>query len=316
MADTTTRALRLLSLFQRRRYWPGPELARRLEVSDRTLRRDVDRLRALGYPVVAERGAGGGYRLEAGEGLAPLLLDDDEAVALAVGLHLAARGESELAEASISALAKVLALLPATQRHRAEAVRTTALGPEPPADTPALGVLATVADACRDQVRLSFTYRAANGAETERYVEPCRLVAVGYRWYLVAYDDDRADWRTFRVDRLDDPKAARNSFVPRDPPAEDLHAFVRSRFRAWSHAHRVVAEVERPAAELRDRYGQWVTVEELSADWCRVTIDTDHLDWAIHILAGVDADFTVQEPPDLQPRLAEVAERFARAAGS
>ena len=265
---------------------------------------------------MADRGAAGGYRLEPGEGLAPLLLDDDEAVALAVGLHLAARGATELAEASISALAKVLALLPTSQRQRAEAVRTTVLGPEPPVDTHVLGVLAVVADACRDQVRLSFAYRAADGAETERYVEPCRLVAIGYRWYLVAYDADRSDWRTFRVDRLRNPKPARNSFPPREPPADDLHAYVHSRLRARNHAYRVVAEVDRPANDLRERYGRWVDVEEILPSRSRLTIDTDHLDWAVHILAGIDAPFKVQEPSELRQRLALVAERFAQAAAA
>ncbi len=317
MADTTARALRLLSLFQRRRYWPGPELARRLEVSERTLRRDVDRLRALGYPVETARGVAGGYWLEPGEGLAPLLLDDDEAVALAVGLHLAARGDTDLAEASISALAKVLALLPAAQRHRADALRTTtALGPGPPDDAPSLGVLAVVADACRDQVRLSFAYRAADQAETQRYVEPYRLVAVGYRWYLVAYDIDRSDWRTFRVDRLSDPAPATNSFAPREPPADDLYAYVQARLGAWNPSYRVVVEVERPAIELRARLGRWVVVEELSANRSGLTIDTEDLDWAVHVLAAIEAPFVVHEPLELQQRLVEVAARFADAAGA
>ena len=159
-------------------------------------------------------------------------------------------------------------------------------------------------------------YCAADGVETERYVEPCRLVAVGYRWYLVAYDADRSDWRTFRVDRLSNPRPARNSFPPREPPADDLHAYVRSRLRARNHAYRVRAEVDRPANDLRERYGRWVDVEEILPNRSRLTIDTDHLDWAVHVLAGIDAPFTVQEPSELRQRLALVAERFAQAAGA
>src|SRR5262245_16033824 len=159
MADTTARTMRLLTLLQRRRYWPGPELARRLEVSDRTLRRDVERLRTLGYSVASDRGVDGGYQLESTSGLAPLLVDNDEAVALAVGLNLAAQGSLELAEASVGALSKVLALLPAEQRRRAEAVRAaTSVRLGPSSTGPALDVLAAFAAACRDQVRLSFAY--------------------------------------------------------------------------------------------------------------------------------------------------------------
>src|SRR5215211_1218545 len=221
--------MRLLTLLQRRRYWPGPELAGRLEVSERTLRRDIDRLRVLGYSVASDRGVDGGYQLESASGLAPLLVDGDEAVALAVGLNLAAEGSPELAEASVGALSKVLALLPAEQRRRAETVRdATSVGPGPAPSGPALHVLAAVAASCRDQVRVSFGYRAASGIETDRYIEPYGLVALGRRYYLVSYDLDRADWRTFRLDRMREPRPARTPFTPRPLPADDLREYVRA----------------------------------------------------------------------------------------
>jgi predicted DNA-binding transcriptional regulator YafY len=314
MADTAARTMRLLSLLQRRRYWPGPELAARLEVSERTLRRDIDRLRTLGYSVVSDRGVDGGYQLESAAGLAPLLVDDDEAVALAVGLNLAGQGSTDLAEAATGALAKVLALLPPEQRRRAETLReTTASGPGGRPGGPALDVLAAVAGACRDHVRLRFGYRAADGAETERYVEPYGLVAFGPRYYLVAFDHDRDDWRTFRLDRMTQPVPARNPFQPRALPADDLHAYVSQRQRDLPAAHRVVVDIERAGDDLRAMYGRWVEVTDQGPGRCRVTIDADDFTWPLHILANVDAPFSLVEPVALADRLRSVAARFVAA---
>jgi predicted DNA-binding transcriptional regulator YafY len=306
--------MRLLTLLQRRRYWPGPELAHRLDISARTLRRDVERLRALGYSVASDRGVDGGYQLDSASGLAPLLVDNDEAVALAVGLTLAAQGSAELAEASVGALSKVLALLPDDQRRRAETVRgVISVGLAPATAGPALEVLATVAAACRDQVRVSFDYRAADGAETERYVEPYGVVALGARYYLVAYDLDRSDWRTFRLDRVSQPRPARTSFTPRQPPADDLSDYVRGSPRNMQARHRVVVEVECSGAALRTQYGRWVDVDDLGRDRCRVTMDVDDFTWPLHILANSDAPFAVIEPAELRHRVAALADRFARA---
>jgi predicted DNA-binding transcriptional regulator YafY len=314
VADTTARTMRLLTLLQRRRYWPGPELAGRLEVSERTLRRDIERLRSLGYSVVSDRGVDGGYRLDSASGLAPLLVDRDEAVALAVGLHLASQGSTELAEASVGALSKVLALLPADQRHRAEAVRAvTQVGPAPVDAGPSLDVLATVAAACRDGVRVSFRYRAADGAETERYVEPYGLVVFGPRHYLVAYDPDRTDWRTFRLDRMTGPRPARTPFNRRPLPAEDLRRYVRDSQRAIPSRHRVVIDLACSGDVVLGRYARWVDVEDLDPDRCRVTMDVDDFTWPLHLLAHIDAAFTVVEPRELRRHLDEVARRFAAA---
>lgn len=314
MADPAARTLRLLSLLQRRRYWPGPDLAARLEVSERTLRRDIDRLRELGYTVDSDRGVDGGYRLGGATGGAVLLLDDDEATALAVALHVAARGSSELAEASLGALTKVVSMLGPAQRERAENVRSAiAFGAPTDATAPPLAVVEVVAAACRDQVRLSFDYVAADGAATHRYVEPCQLVALDSRWYLVAYDDDREDWRTFRVDRMREPVPARNSFVPRPPPATNLAEFVRFDMSARNPSHRVVIDVDLPGAEVRAHYGTWVTVEEMAVDRCRVVMYADSFRWPTHIVANLDAGFTIVEPLAFREHLAAMAVRWSTA---
>ncbi|MGH8964439.1 MAG: helix-turn-helix transcriptional regulator, partial [Actinomycetes bacterium] len=233
MANTSSRTLRLLSLLQTHRYWPGAELADRLGVSVRTLRRDIDRLRELGYPVEASRGVDGGYQLAAGAALPPLVLDDEEAVALAVGLQAAAQGGvSGIAETSVRALAKVVQVMPPRLRRRVDALRAMTVpagfgssAPEVDAD-----LLTVLAQACRDAERVMFGYTSASGDVTSREVEPLRLVSLGRRWYLVAYDLLRHDWRSFRLDRVVDGGARRTGarFRPRELPAEDAAAFVRS----------------------------------------------------------------------------------------
>jgi predicted DNA-binding transcriptional regulator YafY len=307
MADTTTRTLRLLSLLQRRRYWPGPDLAAVLGVSDRTLRRDVERLRELGYTVESDRGVDGGYRLGGSTGEAMLLLDDDEATALAVALHRAACGTTEFAEASLGALTKVLSMLGPQQRRRAETVRSaTAEGPVHEQAAPRLSILDTVASACRDQVRLSFDYVAADGTATSRYVEPYQLVALASRWYLVAHDDDRADWRTFRIDRMEGPVPARNRFEPRRPPATDLHEYVRRNLRELTSPIRVVLEVEVAGSEVRSAFGTWVDVEDLGDGGCRVTMDTDSFRWPTYIVTSLGAPFRVVAPAEFEQHLRSV----------
>src|SRR4051812_41887703 len=223
MSNTSSRTLRLLSLLQNHRYWPGTELADRLGVSVRTLRRDIDRLRELGYPVEAQRGVDGGYQLAAGAVLPPLLVDDDEAVALAVGLQAATQGQIEgIAEAGVRVLAKLVQVMPGRLRRRVEALRAMTVpatwgdsgeaGGDP-------GALTTIALACRDSERLRFSYTATGGQHTARHVEPHRLVWLGRRWYLVAYDLIRQDWRTFRVDRLTAPHPTGARFRTRELPA-------------------------------------------------------------------------------------------------
>src|SRR5689334_8327699 len=298
MADTSARTLRLLSLLQGRRYWPGAELAERLQVSARTLRRDVDRLRELGYPIQAQRGVDGGYQLAAGTALPPLVVDDEEAVALAVGLQVAAQGTVEgTAEASMRALAKVIQVMPARLRRRVEALTAATVpaswasggnGTAQAAVDPA--ILTTVALACRDAERVRFSYTAASGQQTDRHVEPYRLVLLGRRWYLVGYDLTRQDWRSFRLDRLAGPRGTGGRFRPRALPA----AYVRDGIGSATAVYQVEALVDAPAATVRERYGRWATVDEISPGRngtarSRVRMTADQLEWPMFLLGSLGA---------------------------
>ena len=227
MPETSVRLLRLLSLLQARPDWPGPELARRLGVSTRTVRKDVERLRALGYPVHAAPGVAGGYRLGAGAVLPPLLLEDDEAVVVVVGLRAAAGGGvAGGEETALRALAKLEQVLPARLRRRVNALHTQTVSVTAGAPAADPAVLLAIAGACRDRQRLRFEYRAHDGALSRRDVEPYRLVCWGRRWYLLAWDVERQDWRTFRVDRLALRPPHGPRFAPRALPAEDVAAYV------------------------------------------------------------------------------------------
>lgn len=315
MAATSSRTLRLLSLLQARRHWPGDELARRLGVSVRTLRRDVERLRELGYPVEAQRGVDGGYALAPGAALPPLVLDDDEAVALALGLQAAAGSPVEgMAETSVRALAKVVQVMPARLRRRVEALRAmtepAGWGSAGRQDTVAPDVLTTTALACRDAERLGFTYTAADGTRTERAVEPHRLVALGRRWYLVGYDLDRGDWRIFRLDRLAGVHGTGARFGPRRFPAEDAATYVRQRLGGHPVTYSVEAVVAAPAAEVGRRIGRWARVEELSDGRCRIRMEADDLAWPALALAMTGASFGEVSPPELVEHLRAVAGRY------
>ncbi|MGD9750792.1 MAG: helix-turn-helix transcriptional regulator [Acidimicrobiia bacterium] len=320
MATTTSRTLELLSLLQNHRFWPGAALAERLEVSERTVRRDVDRLRELGYPVEARRGVDGGYQLAAGTAMPPLLLDGEEAVALVVGLHSASQGAvAGVAESSVRALAKLSQVLPAELRRQVDALSAVIPVPwdGPATATVAPDVLSVLAQACRDEVRLGFAYTARDGEQTERYVEPHQLVLLERRWYLVAYDVDRRDWRTFRVDRLTEPRPTRGRFEPRPLPAADAAAFVRAGIDSASAPLEVEAIVELPVDELPGYWLRWATAEPEPAGGggaSRVVLRVGSLDWALFLLAATEADFTVVRPPELRLELQRWARRLARAA--
>jgi predicted DNA-binding transcriptional regulator YafY len=321
MAATAPRTLRLLSLLQQRRQWAGADLAGRLGVSVRTLRRDVDRLRELGYPVEAARGVDGGYALTPGAALPPLVLDDDEAVALALGLQAAAAGAvGGMAESSVRALAKVVHVMPVRLRRRVEALRavTEPAGwarPDGAVVDPA--VLTDLATACRDGERVRFGYTAADGRRAERWVEPYRLVPVGRRWYLVGYDLDRGDWRTFRLDRAAGVAGTGSRSGPRRLPFPDAAAFVREGLGAAAAVHRVEAVVHAPADAVRARLGRWATVEAVDPGSCRVHMDADALEWPAMALGSTGAAFTVLGPPEFAAHLRALAERYAAAvAGS
>jgi len=317
MASTSTRTLRLLSLLQARRYWPGPELAGRLQVSPRTLRRDIDRLRELGYPIQAQRGVAGGYQLAAGAALPPLLVEDEEAVALVIGLQAAARSAVEgIAESSVRALAKVVQVMPARLRRRVEALGAMTVpaswGSAAQASVDP-GTLTTVAIACRDSERLRFSYTAADGQHTSRHVEPHRLVLLGRRWYLVGYDLGRHDWRSFRLDRLTAPRGTGTRFRPRTLPAADAAAFVRAGVDSVITAYDVEVLIQAPAAAVRQRIGLWAAVEDIDATSCRVRMTADSLDWPVMALGAVGAGFQVVSPPELLDRVRDWGRRFSQA---
>ena len=305
--------LRLLSLLQTHRYWPGGELSERLDVSPRTLRRDIDRLRDLGYAVDAVRGVAGGYQLRAGGSLPPLLLEDEEAVAIAVGLRTTASGAvAGLEETSIQALTKVIGLMPPRLRRQMDALRSQTDG-VPWGGGPQLdaGVLTTLAQACRDDELVTFGYTAKTGDPTHRRVEPHRLVSLGRRWYLVGYDRDRQDWRSFRVDRVAEPAVTGQRFRPRELPAEDAPAFVRAGIQSMPQRYAVRVRFASGLDEVTSYAGRWAGIEP-DGDGCVMTMNTDTLDWPMMVLAHLDLDFSVEQPPELVDLVARTAARFAR----
>ena len=316
MGDATARALRLLSLLQTHRDWTGAELSQRLGVSPRTVRRDVDRLRSLGYPVAATRGAAGGYRLEAGSAMPPLLLDDDEAVAIAVGLRTAAGGVvTGIEESSVRALAKLEQVLPSRLRGRLNALQTATVPLLPGRPTVDQDTLVAIAFACRDRERLRFRYTTRDGRRSSRLADPHRMVSAGRRWYLVAWDVDRDDWRTFRVDRIAPPQPTGVRFQPRPLPQGDAAAFVAEALAATQSRYRAVVTLGAPrevvAARLHPSEG---VLEEIDATTCRLHTGGDSVEWLALRLGLLDVDFTVHEPPELVAHVRAVADRFARAA--
>ena len=315
MSDTPARLLSLLSLLQMPRTWAGDELARRLRVSRRTIRRDVERLRDLGYPVRTAMGAGGGYRLVAGAAMPPLLLDDEEAVAIAVGLRAAAANAVEgIEDASVRALAKLEQVLPSQLRRRVAAV-SDATVPLPAADGPSVDptVLALVAAASAEGQRLRFGYVAADGSASRRLVEPCRLVTAGRRWYLVGYDNGQDDWRTFRVDRITEPFLTGQRFAARLPEDTDPAEFARDRLYSTAPVFRAVVTVHLPATRAREVLSGWEAVDEGAG---RLISPPDTLDWLAIRLLGLGCDFEVHAPPELADHLAAMAARAARASSS
>jgi predicted DNA-binding transcriptional regulator YafY len=317
VAETTSsRLLTLLSLLQARRDWPGHELADRLEVSGRTVRRDVDRLRELGYPVESLTGPAGGYRLAAGTALPPLLLDDEEAIAIAVGLRTAARASvTGIEETSLRALVKLEQVLPSHLRRRVQALQraTTTLSYEggPTADPQVLTLLAA---ASRDHEKVRFAYEAREGDRTRREVEPHSLVNVGRRWYLVAWDCGREDWRTFRVDRLSRPQVS-GRFAPRELPAADGAAYVQRSLSARPMRYEARLTLHASAEEMTKRMPRyWGPFEALSEDRCEYRTGDDNLEWLAARLAMLGVDFEVHESPELAAYLRVLSERLARAA--
>ncbi|MFJ1749989.1 helix-turn-helix transcriptional regulator [Streptomyces sp. NPDC088116] len=332
MPKTSARLLSLLSLLQTRRDWPGALLAERLEISPRTVRRDVDRLRELGYPVVAFKGPDGGYRLDAGAELPPLLFDDEQAVALAVALQIAtATGAGAgIEEAAARALNTVRQVMPARLRHRIDTLRITAVErpanrPDPQADSSVLMALSAAVHA-REVLRFdhtrAFPSKAADGDRAEsppppRRVQPHHLVTWGGRWYLVAWDLDRDDWRIFRADRITPHTPTGPRFTPRELPGGDVAAFVTARFRGsdgsgdWPCRGEVILDL--PAAVVSP-YSRDGVVEELGPNRCRLSLGSWSWPGLAATLGMFDADIEIVGPAELKDAFAHLARRYANAA--
>ncbi|MFG1796116.1 helix-turn-helix transcriptional regulator [Nocardia sp. NPDC049149] len=319
MTETAARLLQLLALLQTRREWTGPELAARLGVTVRTVRRDIERLRELEYPVHASLGSVGGYRLEAGTALPPLLLDDEEAVAITLGLRSAAQGAvAGIEESAARALVKLQQVLPSRLRGRVDAVDAATVSLGGPAAGPRVDpeTLVVLAAAARDGERIRFRYRDKGDAETKRLAEPHRLVSAGRRWYLVAWDVDRADWRTFRVDRLVAPFPTGVRCAPRELPTEDAAAFVAEQLARSRPARSVVFLVHASAAELIEAFPVRADeVEPIDEHSCLIRTGADSLEWTAVRIAHLGLDFEVREPPEMRRMLRDVGAKLLRAAG-
>ncbi|OIJ67611.1 helix-turn-helix transcriptional regulator [Streptomyces mangrovisoli] len=315
--DTPARLLQLLSLLQTPREWPGGELADRLGVSRRTVRRDVDRLRELGYPVQASKGADGGYRLVAGKAMPPLVLDDEEAVAIAVGLRAGAgHAVAGVDEASVRALAKLEQVLPSRLRHRVSTLQA-ATTPLTSGDGASIApeTLTVMASTVAGHERLRFAYRAGDGTESRRLTEPHRLVSTGRRWYLVAYDLDRADWRTFRVDRVSEPFATGMRFAPRELPTGSAAEYLRRSIHRRQETYDYDVTFEASAEALGRKLPAWLPQPEpLGEGRCRLRGSSeDPVEWMAVRLAMVGHDFTVTAPDELVARVQELGARLVRA---
>ncbi len=317
MLQTSARLLALLSLLQQRREWTGPELAGRLEVGPRTIRRDVDKLRDLGYPIEAAPGVAGGYRLGAGAEMPPLLLDDAEAVAVAVGLRTAASGSiAGIEETSVRALAKLEQILPARLQRRVRDLGDatsafTTEGPRIDADE-----LALIAGACRDGTRLEFAYTAKDQADTQRRVEPAAIVHSGWRWYLVAFDLERDDWRTFRVDRIAGGCRPAGRGRRREVPGGDAAAYVKRQIRRSDGPEAVPGRIRvaAPAGLMEPRVpARYATVAPDGPDHCIVTtVGRWRREFLVH-MALMDVEMTVLDPPELVAEAATIGRRLTAA---
>ncbi|MEU1252062.1 YafY family protein [Streptomyces chartreusis] len=319
--DTPARLLTLLSLLQTPREWPGGELADRLGVSRRTVRRDIDRLRDLGYPVQATLGADGGYRLVAGKAMPPLVLDDEEAVAIAVGLRAGAGHAVEgVEEASVRALAKLEQVLPSRLRHRVSTLQA-ATTPLTSGDGASIApeTLTVMASTVAGRERLRFAYRAKDGTESRRLTEPYRLVSTGRRWYLVAYDLDRGDWRTFRVDRVSEPFATGARFAPRELPTGNAAEYLRQSVWRRQEAYEFSVTFDAPVEFVAARVPGWLGVPEAvdGGERCRLRGAVgDAVEWMAVRLAMVDCEFEVESPEELVRCVRELGGRMSRAAGA
>ena len=316
MLETSARLLRLLALLQARRFWTGPDLADRLEVTERTIRRDVDRLRSLGYPVDSSGGVAGGYQLGVGASLPPLMLEDDEALAVALGLRTAAAGTvSGVEEAALRALGKLERLLPSRLRRRVQALNAAVAplyfaGRKVDAET-----LSVLASACRDREVVSFPYGDGQGRASEREVEPHGLVHTGSRWYLVAWDRDRRDWRTFRADRIDGEVTTSARFTPREVPGGDVAAYVSRSVSSQAYSLRARVVFHAPRARIAERVPPLAGyLEAIDDERCLLESGGHSLGMLAFHVAYVGEEFEILEPPELVDEVRALAARLRRAA--
>ncbi|MFJ1597395.1 helix-turn-helix transcriptional regulator [Streptomyces sp. NPDC088261] len=314
MLETSARLLRLLTLLQAHRDWSGFELADRLGVSPRTVRRDVDKLRALGYPVNATGGVGGGYQLTAGASLPPLVLDDEEAVAVAIGLRTAVGGAvTGIAETSVRALTKLDQVLPSRLRYQVNTLSAALVTVPAPGPTVDPSVLVAIASAIRDLERLRFDYVSYDGSGSLRDVEPYRLVHHGRRWYVFGWDVTRSDWRKFRADRVSVRIPNGPRFVPRPLPAEDLPRYFATATVTDQYRYRAVLTMYGPAHEVADEVPPTLgAVEPVDERTCVLRIGSDSLDHLAVWIAAFGFEFDIREPPELVEHVRTLSDRMGR----
>lgn len=311
------RVLRLLTLLQSRPTWAGPELAERLEVTPRTLRRDVERLRGLGYPIDATRGVAGGYALGPGASLPPVSLDEDEATAVFIGLHVAAgTGVTGAGTASLRALTKLQRVLPTRLRRNLRALEGAVVELAVKSRPISLASVAVLARACTERLVVRIAYGDRLGAATDRRVEPLRLVRVGTLWYLVAWDPAKADWRTFRLDRVHEVEVQSERFAGRAPPDGDLAAYVTRSLSSHGQPYRAKVLLHAPLAEVRPRVGAFDALfEQATPGRCTMELGAPTLDVLVARILWLGIDFDVLTgPPALRRHLRALSKRLARAA--
>ena len=302
-------------MLQARRDWSGQDLATRLEVSTRTIRTDIERLRELGYPVEASPGVGGGYRLGHGTTMPPLLLDDEEVVAVAVALRTAAgAGVTGIEEASLRALVKLEQLLPSRLSHRIDAMRAATVSVPGAGPTVDSAVLSAIAGAIRASERLRFDYVDHDGNQTVRTVEPQRLVVWGSRWYLLAWDVDRDDWRTFRVDRITPKTPTGPRFKPRTLSDEEAASHVQRSAGSATWRYRARIRIYAPVDQVRALLPLAVDVSPDGPDRCIIEAGSDTPHQLALYIGLLDTDFEILEPPDLARAFVRLAVRYHRAA--
>lgn len=316
MLKTSARLLRLLWLLQSRRYWSGAELSERVEVDARTVRRDIDRLRELGYAVEASPGLGGGYQLKAGSSLPPVILDDEEAVTVAVAVRAAASSIGQMEETAVRLLAKLDQLLPSRLRRRASALHSVTISLARPDAAPSIDVLTQIAGACRDHLKLRINYRDRAGNVSSRVLEPMRLAHTGRLWYLVAWDPQRKDWRTFRMDRVERLTSTGPQFTPRSFPG-DIAEYVSRSIRQVPYRYRLRIRLQGSAAELAKRIPSWCGVlEALDEGSCALSTGADSIEALAAQVVLTGTDFDILDAPELATELRRIAARLERATRS